>query len=112
MNDATVLGELSDTSTPGQGLPVVASPFSEDEVPDQGSVYRTHKVRGTHDQETRKLLALIVLILIGILYCAIFGFYLLGRIDIDHLTAAIAGMSGPQALAAAAIGFYYGSKQG
>ncbi len=104
--------ELTENFIPQAGLP---NPFDRptSEVPEVGflGIYTTRKVRGTHDQETRKLIALIILGLISVLYAAIMFFFLCGAIDIEKLTAAIAAMSGIQALAAAAIGFYYGSKQ-
>jgi hypothetical protein len=102
---------LAENVTPQLGL---ADPFNESSViPGSGfqGIYTTRKVRGTHDQETRKLIALIILGLISVLYAGIMFTFLVGGIDIEKLTAAIAAMSGIQALAAAAIGFYYGSKQ-
>lgn len=80
------------------------------ETPQSGPVYTQKRVPGTHDQETRKQLALIILFLIAVFYGAILGFFLFEAIDTAKFTAAIAGVSGIQALAAAAIGFYYGSK--
>ncbi|WP_026541648.1 hypothetical protein [Paenarthrobacter nicotinovorans] len=104
--------DLSENFIPQAGLP---NPFDlpTSEVPEVGfrGIYTTRKVRGTHDQETRKLIALIILGLISVLYAAIMFAFLCGKIDMDKLTAAVAAMSGIQALAAAAIGFYYGSKQ-
>lgn len=83
------------------------------EVPRSGprGLYGYRKVPGTHDQETRKQLALIILTLIAVFYAASLLYFLAGWIDTNKFTAAIAAMSGVQALAAAAIGFYYGSKQ-
>lgn len=85
--------------------------LSEQEIPQRGMDFvTTRKVPGTHDQETRKTVALIILVLISVLYgCLIFAF-VIGAITSDELTFGIAAMSGPQALAAAAIGFYFGSK--
>jgi hypothetical protein len=100
-------GQLSDDSTPESGLV-----FDETgEVPRSGTsgFFTTKRVPGTHDQETRKQIALIILTLIAVLYAAIVFWFLAGWIDMEKLTAAIAAMSGIQALAAAAIGFYYGS---
>lgn len=64
----------------------------------------------THDQETRKQIALLILGLIALYHGASLGFFLFERIDTAQFNAAIAAMSGIQALAAAAVGFYYGSK--
>jgi hypothetical protein len=83
------------------------------EVPRSGprGLYAARGVPGTHDQETRKQLALIILTLIAVFYAAILWCFLANWIDTAKFTGAIAAMSGIQALAAAAIGFYYGSKQ-
>jgi CHASE2 domain-containing sensor protein len=81
------------------------------EVPRSGTSGLYGAVPGTHDQETRKKIAFIVLALIAVFYGATLLWFLAGWIDTAKFTAAIAGMSGIQALAAAAIGFYYGSKQ-
>lgn len=100
---------LSDDSTPSPDSVLVFDVTKE--VPRSGTTgfYTTRKVPGTHDQETRKQIALIILWLIAILYAAIISCFLANWIDMEKLTAAIAAMSGIQALAAAAIGFYYGS---
>lgn len=100
---------LTDNSVPETGTVYDVT----QEVPRSGTkgFYTTRKVPGTHDQETRKQIALIILWLIAGLHAAIIFFFLAGWIDTAKLTASIAAMSGIQALAAAAIGFYYGSKQ-
>jgi uncharacterized membrane protein len=82
-----------------------------EETPRSGSEGLYVAVPGTHDQETRKKIALIILTMVGVFYAAILWTFLAGWIETDKFTAAIAGVSGIQALAAAAIGFYYGSKQ-
>lgn len=103
---------LTEEVAPEPGL---ADPFNETTsvVPDSGfkGIYTTRKVPGTHDQETRKLIALIILGLIAVLHIGVMFTFLCGGIDVQKLTAAVAALSGIQALAAAAIGFYYGSKQ-
>jgi hypothetical protein len=93
---APVVEELEDKTAPLQGIATV----------------RTTQVPRTHDQVTRRTLALIILIALGLSYLAIIAFFLLGFIDSNELTAAIAASSGIQALAAAAVGFYYGSRHG
>lgn len=99
--------DLTDDSTPlGSGL----LDFTGASGRDSGTVIRTRPI-GTHDQETRKLIALIILGLISLLYVAIIAAFLVRQIDKDMLSAAITAISGIQALAAAAIGFYYGSKK-
>lgn len=65
----------------------------------------------THDQKTRKQIAFFILSMIGIFYAAILWCFLAGWIENVGFTTAITAFSGMQALAAAAIGFYYGSKQ-
>lgn len=106
----TELNDDSSAETSESGLEVVDV---TGEVPrsDSGGLYVAQKVPGTHDQETRKQLALYILTLIAVFYAAILWFFLADWIDTAKFTAAIAAMSGIQALAAAAIGFYYGSKQ-
>lgn len=84
-----------ETFAPARGI----APISTTEIP------------GTHDQKTRKQLAFFVLTMVGVFYAAILWCFLAGWIDKGGLTTAIAAISGIQALAAAAIGFYYGSKQ-
>lgn len=81
------------------------------EVPRSGPHGLYGAVPGTHDQQTRKTIALIILTFIGVFYAASLFWFLAGWIDTAKFTAAIAGISGIQVLAAAAIGFYYGSKQ-
>jgi hypothetical protein len=66
---------------------------------------------GTHDQETRRNLALGIFVGLALLYAATFAAYLCGWLDTNHFTAAIAGISGPQAIAAAVAGFYYGTSR-
>lgn len=100
--------DLTDNSTPlGSGL----LDFTDVSGRDRGTVFRTPKAVGTHDQETRKLIAVIILLLVSLLYLAIMYAFLTRKIDKDMLSAAITAISGVQALAAAAIGFYYGSKK-
>lgn len=93
---------LADSSSPGNGDIV------EDKVPGQKTTY---DVRGTHDQETRKQLACIILIPLVVLYVLLLGAFLLKVVDASELTTAIAALSGFQVLAAAAVGFYFGSKE-
>ena len=72
-------------------------------------VVGTRSPTGTHDQITRRHIAYAVLASMILLDLAVFGFFLTGKIDTEKLTAAIAALAGPQALAAAVVGFYYGS---
>lgn len=64
----------------------------------------------THTQRTRKMLALVLLILLGIIYIGIYAFFLPGNLSAQNMNTAIAGLSGLQGLAGAAVGFYYGTK--
>jgi hypothetical protein len=96
---------------PKSGLSEVVDLTKETPRSGPRGLYGARKVPGTHDQETRKQLALIILTLIAVFYAASLWCFLAGWIDTAKFTAAIAAMSGIQALAAAAIGFYYGSKQ-
>lgn len=74
-------------------------------------VRNPYKVEGTHDQETRKRLALIILWPLVGLYVVIVVAFLINWISTSELTAATAAISGFQVLAAAAVGFYFGSKE-
>lgn len=64
----------------------------------------------THTQRTRKMLALVLLLLLGIIYLGIYAYFLQGFLTVEKMNTAIAGLSGIQALAGAAVGFYYGTK--
>lgn len=117
-DSSQVTEELSDNSTPQPGLPETAGtpePLSDltTDVVDRGigNVFRTPRAIGTHDQETRKIIAMIIIGLVALLYLAIIAAFLVKQIDRDSLSAAVTAISGVQALAAAAIGFYYGSKK-
>ncbi|KHL00231.1 hypothetical protein [Sinomonas humi] len=66
----------------------------------------------THEDETRRGLALIVIVGMLVLYGAITAAFLLRWMPRDDFTAAIAGISGVQTLAAAILGFYFGGKSG
>lgn len=68
--------------------------------------------KATHDQVTRRWLAILILGIVGLINIAIFTSFLLGGISDDQLTKAVAALSGPQALAAAAAGFYYADRRG
>ncbi|POH64708.1 hypothetical protein C3B59_09735 [Cryobacterium zongtaii] len=64
--------------------------------------------KGTHDQVTRQFLAFAVLGILTVLYFMVMFALVCGWIDGEKFTMAVAAISGPQALAAAVIGFYYG----
>ncbi|TFC83036.1 hypothetical protein [Cryobacterium sp. TMT3-29-2] len=88
------------------------SDIDESETPAPGA-YRIKKKRrrmpkGTHDQVTRQLIAFTVLGLLALPFCAVILALICNWIDGDKFTMAVAAISGPQALAAAVIGFYYG----
>jgi hypothetical protein len=83
--------------------------ISEDITPSNSPVLDSRgKPVGTHDQLTRKHIAMVVLISLGLLYAASFAFFLLGLVDIEHFTTVMAAVSAPQAIAATVAGFYYG----
>ena len=91
-----------------------AVPWHISEVPLRGQ-YRFAKKRrrwpkGTHDQVTRQFLAFAVLGILAALYLISIIALVTGGLDGEKFTMAIAAISGPQALAAAVIGFYYGKK--
>ena len=74
--------------------------------------FQTKRPKATHDQVTRRWLAILILGVVGLINIAIFASFLLGRINDDQLTKAVAALSGPQSLAAAAAGFYYADRRG
>lgn len=88
--------------------------LEEDEAP-AGSglenVFESKTPAPTHDQATRKMIALIILGMLGLFYLLILLGFLFGGVDVDGLHAASASISGIQALAAAAVGFYYGANK-
>lgn len=103
--------EKPETTIPLLGDSIPASggqDITEDKAP---GLQKPYKVQGTHDQETRKHLAQIILIPLVALYVAIMVCFLCGVLGTPTLTEAVAAMSGFQVLAAAAVGFYFGSKE-
>lgn len=74
------------------------------------SLYKRPKA--THDQVTRRWLAILILGVVGLVHLGVFTSFLFGQIDGDGLTKAIAALAGPQSLAAAAVGFYYADHRG
>lgn len=103
--------EGAKTTNPLLGDPV-PGPGNQDITEDKApGLQKPYKVQGTHDQETRKHLAQIILIPLVLLYVAIMVCFLCGVLGTPTLTEAIAAMSGFQVLAAAAVGFYFGSKE-
>lgn len=86
--------------------------LQEDIVPDGPGLPEVFKDRPpTHEQKTRKIIAITILAVLFAFYGAILGTFLWGSMDVDKLHAATASISGVQALAAAAVGFYYGSRK-
>lgn len=85
--------------------------LSEDFRPESGDSFTTKRVPPTHDQETRKTLALIILWALVISHGIGFFAFAFGFLDNEKFTIFVTGFSGLQALAAAAVGFYYGSNQ-
>jgi hypothetical protein len=85
----------------------------ENEVPHAGLAPWRSRRRwplGTHDQVTRQLVAFSILGLLSVLYLVSLGAFIHGDIDQEGFVTAVAAISGPQTLAAAVIGFYYGKK--
>lgn len=58
----------------------------------------------------RKLLALIIVGVLLVLYLGAIGCFLMTGMETNRLIAAVAALSGLQALAAAAVGYYYGAQ--
>lgn len=86
----------------------VVDDLVEDEIPASGA-YEVQTQVPTYDQKTRSHLAKIIIwALVGSYAVGILAF-IFDFIDAEKYTALIASVSGLQALAAAAVGFYYGS---
>lgn len=85
--------------------------LGEDITPNSGPTLRALRPTATHDQSTRKGIAFTILALIALLYVAAVVAMIGGWVDQDEFALLITGLSGPQALAAAVIGFYYGKKE-
>jgi len=77
----------------------------------QVAKFKKSKDLGTHDQRTRRRLAYSVVALIAVLYIGSFAAFIWGGFDKESFTSLVASISGPQALAAAVIGFYYARGQ-
>lgn len=91
--------------------PGIFEVIEENVKPSAFKVFENPPVPPTHDQQTRKQIAIIILTLLSVLYLAVMGVFLFTDMEESKFTAAIAGLSGVQALAAAAVGFYYGSRK-
>lgn len=86
--------------------------ITENVVPEADEVYEHPLVpEPTHTDKTRRTLALGILGALLLVYLSVFAAFLLTNMPMEKFTAAIAGVSGLQALAAAAVGFYYGKGQ-
>lgn len=104
------------THPPGQSTPqeepAAADDLTEDEVPETDDFFKEKKIpEPTHTDKTRRILALCILGALLLVYLAVFWQFLWTEMPLEKFTAAIAGISGLQALAAAAVGFYYGKGQ-
>lgn len=80
----------------------------ENEIPATGA-YEVRTQVPTHDEKTRSHLAKIIIWALVGSYALGIPAFILGFIDAEKYTALVASFSGLQALAAAAVGFYYGS---
>lgn len=98
---------LIEDEAPKDG-PVIEILDLRDEVPKSTETVRS--IPATHDQTTRKHLAYTVLGLIALLYGAAAAGLIFGALDQNGFALLITGLSGPQALGATVIGFYYGKK--
>lgn len=100
-------------ASPAQANDAVVEELSENESPQPGSFsVQTAIVPPTHRERTQKLLAMIIVCVLLALYLAVVVRFLWTDMDTDRLIAVVAALSGLQALAAAAVGFYYGSQAG
>jgi len=86
--------------------------INENEIPDEGLAppRKRRWPKGTHDQVTRQFVAFFILGLLSVLYLLSLGAFIFGAISQEGFVTSIAAISGPQTLAAAVIGFYYGKK--
>jgi hypothetical protein len=125
--EPTVVEELVEPTPPGKqiveelidhGVPDAYSLFGRptksmrQNFPKQFPTKKPKRPKATHDQVTRRWLAILILGIVGLINIGIFTSFLLGGITDDQLTKAVAALSGPQALAAAAAGFYYADRRG
>jgi hypothetical protein len=102
------IGELTENLIPRSDDGYI----TEDVVPEVDEVLRSPTIpEPTHTDKTRRTLALGILGALILVYIGVFMCFLLTNMPMEKFTAAIAGVSGLQALAAAAVGFYYGRGQ-
>lgn len=101
--------EHCEPDSPEESKFEIIEELEEDEKPSGFRVFENPSVPPTHDQQTRKQIAIIILSLLSLLYVGVLVAFLFTDLEESKFTAAIAGISGVQALAAAAVGFYYGS---
>ena len=87
----------------------VASEIVEDDIrPGTGPIFRTETP--PHVDTIRARLAFWVVIPVFVLYALVVAAGLFGFITSDDALPFVAALSGPQALAAAVVGFYYGKR--
>lgn len=104
------IDEIPEEIVPAMGTHVVDD-ITEDLSPLPGFYsVPTVAVPATHRERTQKLLAMCIVCVLLVLYIAVVGCFLLSGMETDRLIAVVAALSGLQALAAAAVGFYYGSQ--
>lgn len=111
-DESTNHDEITNVSMPGEGPVEFIESLTDDATPEatpkDAPVFRTPSRRPpTHDQSTRKLLAMTLLIPTVLFYGAAIGGRMAHWIAAEDFTAILAGVSGFQALTAAAIGFYF-----
>lgn len=80
----------------------------ENITPETG-IFEVVTTKPTHDQKTRRFIALIIIWALVGSHALGFMAYVFGLLDTEKFTIFVTGFSGLQALAAAAVGFYYGS---
>lgn len=94
----------------GAAAPAAASAISEFVTPIDEPWFREKPRRPTHDQITRRGLALVVLIPTVVFYAFVLLALVCHWVDRDDLTALVAAISPFQALAAAVVGFYFAKR--
>lgn len=107
---------MSVRNSDGEGSGPLSDPddgfFRSDEVPGRPreEVLKYKKPPGTHDQRTRKLLAITIVGVVAAFYGYAFVALVFNWIDNDRFSILIAAISGPATLAGAVVGFYYGGR--
>lgn len=89
--------------------PTLVTEYTDDETPKGSPVFRQGP-DGSCDDITRRVLAIITVSIVGILYLAIFSFFLMKLIDATQFNQALSAMPGPLGVAGVALLFFFRRK--